>query len=101
VVEPLLIGTEGMPLLDVGLFDAEAEQAFHQNIRPLVKHPGAESVVRRGSALAQIEAEAESWKADLTVIGAHGRGRMERLFLGSVSEGVVNALPSSVLVVRS
>jgi len=35
------------------------------------------------------------------VIGAHGRGRMERLFLGSVSEGVVNALPSSVLVVRS
>lgn len=101
VIEPLLMGTEGMPVLDVGLFDAEAEQAFEASIRPKVKYPNAELVVHRGSAPAGIEAEIASWKADLVVIGAHGRGRMERVFLGSVSEGIVNSLPTSILVVRT
>ena len=101
VIEPLLIGTEGMPVLDVALFDAEAEKAFESGIGPEITYPKAERVVRRGSALAGIEGEAAAWKADLIVLGAHGRGRMERVFLGSVSEGIVNALPASVLVVRT
>jgi nucleotide-binding universal stress UspA family protein len=101
VIEPLLMGTEGMPVLDVALFDAEAEKAFDSATQPEITYPKAERVVRRGSALAGIEAEATAWKADLIVVGAHGRGRMERLFLGSVSEGIVNSLPASVLVVRT
>jgi nucleotide-binding universal stress UspA family protein len=100
-VEPLLVATEGMPLVDVGIFDAEAERAFDRSIWPQVSYPGAERSVRRGSALGSIEAEAEAWKPDLIVVGAHGRGRAERVFLGSVSEGIVNALPASVLVVRT
>ena len=99
VIEPLLMGTEGMPVLDVALFDAEAEKAFDSRIGPT--YPKAERIVRRGSALAGIEAEAEAWKADLIVVGAHGRGRMERVLLGSVSEGLVNSLPTSVLIVRT
>lgn len=100
-VEPLLVATEGMPLVDVGIFDAEAERAFDRLVWPQVAYPGAERSVRRGSALGSIEAEAEAWKPDLIVVGAHGRGRAERVFLGSVSEGIVNALPASVLVVRT
>ena len=101
VIEPLLMGTEGMPVLDVARFDTEAEKAFETAVAPEITYPGAERVVRRGSAIAGIEAEAAEWKADLIVVGAHGRGRMERVFLGSVSDGIVNSLPASVLVVRT
>jgi Universal stress protein family len=34
------------------------------------------------------------------VIGAHGWGRLKRLFLGSVSSGVLQNAPCPVLVVR-
>jgi nucleotide-binding universal stress UspA family protein len=43
---------------------------------------------------------AKDWKADLIVVGSHGRGFWGRL-LGSVSTGVVHHAPCSVLVVRS
>ncbi len=100
VVEPLVLATEGMPMLDVGIFDQEAEAAFERTVWPQVSYPGAEKTIRRGAAITVIEEEIAQWKADLVVVGAHGRGRMERVLLGSVSEGIVNALPCSVLVAR-
>jgi nucleotide-binding universal stress UspA family protein len=42
---------------------------------------------------------AKDWKADLIVVGSHGRGFWGRL-LGSVSTGVIHHAPCSVLVVR-
>ena len=48
-----------------------------------------------------IVSEAESWKADLIVVGSHGRGFWSRLSLGSVSDAVVHHAPCSVLVVKS
>ncbi|HOB18910.1 MAG TPA: universal stress protein [Candidatus Methanoculleus thermohydrogenotrophicum] len=53
-------------------------------------HPGAE-----------ITALAQELGADLTVVGSHGRGRLDRLFLGSVSSYVVDHAPSTVMVVRA
>jgi nucleotide-binding universal stress UspA family protein len=38
--------------------------------------------------------------ADAIVVGSHGRRRLERLVLGSVSEGVVRHAPCSVEVIR-
>jgi nucleotide-binding universal stress UspA family protein len=38
--------------------------------------------------------------ADVIVVGSHGRGAIERLLLGSVSEQVVRHAPCPVLVVR-
>jgi nucleotide-binding universal stress UspA family protein len=43
---------------------------------------------------------ASSWKADLIVIGSHGRRGLERFLLGSVSETVVRHANCSVQVVR-
>ena len=43
----------------------------------------------------------QEWQADLVVVGSHGRTRMERLFLGSVSHALVTHAPCSVEVVRS
>ena len=44
---------------------------------------------------------AAKWRANLIVIGSHGRTGLTRLLLGSVSEYVVRHAPCSVQVVRT
>jgi nucleotide-binding universal stress UspA family protein len=53
-----------------------------------------------GSPKCVILDEAESWKADLIVVGSHGYPTWERLLLGSVSQAVVSHAKCSVEVVR-
>ena len=48
----------------------------------------------------QIVAAAEAERADMIVVGSHGRGTLGRLLLGSVSEHVVRNAGCPVLVVR-
>ena len=68
-----------------------------------IKFPSSNFLVAteilRGSPDQQIVEKAKEWKADLIVVGSHGRGFWGRL-LGSVSNGVVHHAPCSVLVVR-
>jgi nucleotide-binding universal stress UspA family protein len=56
----------------------------------LVEGPPADRIVRA----------ARSRRADLIVMGTHGRGGLARLFLGSVAERVVATAPCPVLTVR-
>jgi nucleotide-binding universal stress UspA family protein len=58
-------------------------------------------VSAEGNARDAILEAAADWPADLVVVGSHGRSGLDRLFLGSVSEGVVRRAPCSVQVVRS
>jgi nucleotide-binding universal stress UspA family protein len=44
--------------------------------------------------------EARRWKADLIVMGTHGRIGIARLVLGSVAEGVLHSAPVPVLLIR-
>ena len=44
--------------------------------------------------------EAESWGADLIVIGSHGYGFWDRLLLGSISQTVASHAKCSVEIVR-
>lgn len=44
--------------------------------------------------------QAINWKADLILIGSHGRRGIRRFTLGSVSQQVVSNAPCSVVVVR-
>lgn len=53
---------------------------------------------RLGETIAE---EATTWKADLIVVGTHGRRRLGRLFLGSGAEQIIRLAPVPVLVVRS
>lgn len=46
-----------------------------------------------------IISEAESWLADLIVIGTHGRTGVTRLLMGSVAEGVVRETNVPVLLI--
>jgi nucleotide-binding universal stress UspA family protein len=40
-------------------------------------------------------------KADVVVIGSHGKGWARRAFLGSVSQHIIQHAPCPVLVVRA
>lgn len=48
-----------------------------------------------------IKDDALHWRADLIVIGTHGRSGLSRLLLGSVAEGVARDAPVPVLLVRT
>jgi nucleotide-binding universal stress UspA family protein len=60
----------------------------------------ARACVRDGTAYREIVALALDERADLIVIGTHGRGGMSRALLGSVADRVVRLAPCPVLTVR-
>jgi nucleotide-binding universal stress UspA family protein len=45
--------------------------------------------------------QASEWRADLIVIGSHGRKGLQRFMLGSVAESVARSAYCSVLIVRA
>lgn len=67
---------------------------------PDLKFP-VEARVRDGDPVPQIIGEADDLKADLIVMGTHGRSGLGRLLLGSVAEGVVRRAPCPVIAVRT
>jgi nucleotide-binding universal stress UspA family protein len=58
-----------------------------------------EAVVREGNPAREILEQATSMKADLLVVGTHGRSGFERLVLGSVAEKVLRKAGCPVLTV--
>lgn len=54
----------------------------------------------RGTPYDQIVHHAKSFKADLIVIGTHGRRGAERILIGTVAERVIEYAPCPVLVIR-
>lgn len=55
--------------------------------------------IREGDPWREIVTAADEMAADLAVLGTHGRGGLDRLFLGSVAEKLVRRLPCPVLSV--
>jgi|SRR6185295_17306151 len=64
------------------------------------KAVAVDSVLVSGSPRPVILDEAESWGADLIVLGSHGYNALKRFLLGSVSQAVVSHAKCSVEVVR-
>jgi nucleotide-binding universal stress UspA family protein len=61
----------------------------------------ASPLVRTGSPAPTIARVAAEERADLVVVGTHGRSGLDRLVLGSVAERVVRQAPCPVLVVKA
>jgi nucleotide-binding universal stress UspA family protein len=91
VFEPIVLTAvdRNQLLADIKAF-AETESA-----------PGitTEAVVRDGNTASEILEQATSMKADLLVIGTHGRSGFERLLLGSVAEKVLRKSNCPVMTV--
>lgn len=56
--------------------------------------------VIEGNVKYAIAEKAEEWKADLIVMGSHGRRGLSKLMLGSVAESVLQVAPCSVEIIR-
>jgi nucleotide-binding universal stress UspA family protein len=57
-------------------------------------------VHRQGHPATEICRLADQLDADLIIVGSHGRGALERTFIGSVSRAVLNQTKRPVLVAR-
>jgi nucleotide-binding universal stress UspA family protein len=57
-------------------------------------------MVERGDPREGIVHAAETERADLVVVGSHGRTGLQKLLIGSVAAHVVTHAPCSVVVVK-
>src|SRR2546425_241441 len=97
-------GGQPAALLDLPQPDAAEqyrllEEMVARDIWPLIRAPGVDALLRHGAALETVEREASEWRADLLVVGSHGKGSVKRMVVGSVTERLINHLPTSLLVV--
>jgi nucleotide-binding universal stress UspA family protein len=92
----------GATLDDVKRQETAAAEALTLRVANTLKSADltTETVVREGDPRSVIVDEAEDWKADLIVVGSHGRTGLKRWLLGSVTQAVVAHAPCSVEVVR-
>jgi len=97
VFEPLP-DLAGIPPLNPTEYFALAQETLEREVWPLVRSPGAEKMVRHGTVVDTLLREAADWKADVLVVGSHGKGWAQRVLLGSVTEQLINQLPTSLLV---
>ena len=91
--------------LVVGVENSLREEANQKVQAAVAKFKGREELetsyeLKEGSPKSMLLEAIREWQADLVVVGSHGRSRLERLFLGSVSHALVAHAPCSVEVVR-
>jgi nucleotide-binding universal stress UspA family protein len=77
-----------------------------EQLAPIMEHvrkacPGASELVKIGAAADQIMATAAEVRADLVVLGTHGRRGFAHAMMGSVAERVVRLSPVPVLTLRA
>lgn len=78
-----------------------AENAVNKAVTEL-EAKGIQTItsIKTGQAKSVIVDEAESWGADLIVLGSHGYSGWQRFWLGSVSNAVASQAHCSVEIVR-
>ncbi len=97
-IEPLPATVHGPPT-DATAYYSLWEDVLRREVWPLIRSANAEPVVCHGPAAEAIEQDATAWPADLLVVGSHGKGWVDRMLLGTLTERLINRLPTSLLVV--
>jgi nucleotide-binding universal stress UspA family protein len=103
VIAPLIPATYG-DSFDVGDLVAEIEKESAQMLAKLKargEKAGAtiHTEVAVGDIAQEIQRAADSRKADLVVMGAHGRRGLERFVMGSVTERMLRRCPAPLIVI--
>jgi nucleotide-binding universal stress UspA family protein len=81
------------------VIEDELRERLH-SLRPSDPAVAVEYRLCRGDAATEIIALAQEVKADLIVMGTHGRTGVGRLLLGSVAEAVLRRAPCPVLTLK-
>lgn len=76
-----------------------SREIIERDVWPMVPLVESGKVIREGVPFDTIVDEAAAWRADLIVVGSHGKKWVDRLLIGSVTEDLLNNLPCAVLVV--
>ncbi|MBP7863246.1 universal stress protein [bacterium] len=63
-------------------------------------HSKIEEILKEGDPKQIILNTIKLWQPDFVVMGAHGKGSIERFFLGSVSLAVLSHAPCSVVTIK-
>jgi len=97
-------GIDPIGVLQPSIEELEAEA--YERLKELVpdnpqKDIQIERVVVRGSPAKTIAAQARERRADLIVVGTHGRSGLARMLLGSTAEALLRKAPCQVLVVKA
>lgn len=99
VLEPLPeFEPEYAPPVDPTRYYELCREMLHKDLLPQLQGLGDALTVRHGTPVDTILREATLWPADLLVVGSRGKSWAQRLLLGSVTEKLLNYLPTSVLV---
>ncbi|HTH64929.1 MAG TPA: universal stress protein [Gemmatimonadales bacterium] len=98
VIEPLPILPETPPPMNSIDYEQLMEEDCAQKVWPIVGAE-AERTIRHAVADFGIAAEAKAWAADVVVVGSHGKGFVERMLVGSVTERLLSDLPAPILLV--
>lgn len=99
VIEPLRFSDVLPDLWDQESYDKRSQDAFTRLASRFHAVTAENRVVLSGIAADTIAEAAGAWRADLIVVGSHGKGWVDRLLVGSTTERLVTELPASVLVV--
>lgn len=80
----------------------EAERKRLETLAAEARRQGIEvrPILKEGAPFREIPKAAEELKADLIVLGTHGRTGLDRLMMGSVAERVAHRAPCNVFLVK-
>ena len=98
---PWVVEGAGMDFIELQrTWMADARRELTQMLTARAVDPAkVKATVALGTPAVEIIRHAAHWKADLIVVGSHGRGTMGRLLIGSVAQKVLHEAGCPVMVV--
>ncbi len=95
------MGMVSTPLDLVTPVQDAAREALREAAEVLkAKYPNSDALLLFGNAAVELLAAIDKNKADLVVMGTHGRTGLTHVLLGSIAERIVRTSPVPVLTVR-